>query len=76
MQLYGRTERTSPNEQTAVWAAHGLSRHPPVYAALFGSGKLIFGEIGLEILLLTVAVGCFSFIMRDLCKRDYSSLSA
>src|SRR4051812_34747911 len=41
-----------------------------VYATLFGIGKLIFGEIGLGLLLLAIALGAFVWIARALKAQD------
>jgi len=41
-----------------------------VYSTLFGIGKIVFGEWGLGILLLAIAVGSFSWIARALRIQD------
>jgi len=41
-----------------------------VYATLFGIGKIIFGELGLGLLMLLVAVGSFVWIARALKAQE------
>jgi SSS family solute:Na+ symporter len=41
-----------------------------VYATLFGIGKIIFGELGLGLLMLVVAVGSFVWIARALKAQE------
>jgi UPF0716 family protein affecting phage T7 exclusion len=48
------------------WAAGVIA----VYAALFGIGKVIFGEWALGLLLLAIAVGAFFWIAQALRVAD------
>src|SRR5207302_11365331 len=48
------------------WLAGGVA----VYATLFGIGKIVFGEWGLGILLLAIAVAAFAWIARALRIAD------
>jgi SSS family solute:Na+ symporter len=46
-----------------------------VYCALFGSGKIIFGEVAIGVCLLAVASLAGYLIFWDLSKRGWKSLS-
>lgn len=54
----------------ADWAAGCVL----VYSCLFGVGKILFGEPGLGLLLLTVAAGAGAFIHRDLARRGWRTV--
>jgi hypothetical protein len=45
-----------------------------VYAALFGVGKLVFGETALGLGLLAVAAAAGAFIYRDLSRRGWAGV--
>ncbi len=44
-----------------------------IYSALFGTGKIILGEMALGVTLLFIAAGCFTFIMWDLNRRGWAT---
>ncbi|HWF03533.1 MAG TPA: hypothetical protein VHA06_07600 [Candidatus Angelobacter sp.] len=46
-----------------------------VYATLFGIGKIIFGNLGLGLLLLAIAGGAGYMIFWDLSRRGWQALS-
>jgi solute:Na+ symporter, SSS family len=46
-----------------------------VYCALFGSGKIIFGDVFIGVALLVVAAIAGYLIFWDLSKRGWQSLS-
>jgi Na+/proline symporter len=47
-----------------------------IYMALFGFGKIIFGEYLLGVGFLCIAAVCFSLIYRNLSKRGWESLGS
>jgi len=44
-----------------------------IYATLFGTGKIILGEMALGVTLLFIAAGCLTFIMWDLNRRGWTA---
>jgi TM2 domain-containing membrane protein YozV len=46
-----------------------------IYCALFGIGKIIFGQVGMGLALLVGAALCVAFIFWDLNRRGFESLT-
>jgi SSS family solute:Na+ symporter len=57
----GREPIPGGNRAWANWVAGIIA----VYASLFGIGKLIFGELGVGLTLLAIALAAFAFIARS-----------
>ena len=63
------------SSQSLLWsAADWVAGCGLVYSALFGIGKLIFGQVFAGATLLVVGAGCAGFIFWDLERRDWESL--
>jgi Na+/proline symporter len=45
-----------------------------IYSTLFGTGKLLLGEIGVGVVMMVVAIAAASLIYRDLSRRGWGSV--
>ena len=64
------------SRQSLAWsAADWVAGCGMIYLALFGTGKIIFGNAGLGLLMLVGAAACAGFIFWDLSRRGWETLS-
>jgi len=66
----GVRSRQSLRWATADWIA-GCTL---IYCSLFGIGRILFGQVGMGLLLLAIAAACSGFIFWDLSRRGWETL--